>query len=880
MKLRLTKISIPVAIAGALALSLGLFLFVRDLEFRRLRTEFVALAHDRAHAIAEDVEADLEALEYLTRFHHSTLELEADPGKRAAALRTFIREILEEEPDIVAVQWAQRASAAGRLKDSFPVLLTEPASADGGLLAGDLGRDPAVQDAMGRALESGEIAVSGRTVILKGGAAVTGIAAVVPVYAGSDAEAGETEGELQGFYAITLRVGGMVEEAFKHLAPAGMDVTLWDGPPAAGSLLYHHPSRTRSEAGALDPFREALIATVPVRLGGRDWSVSCKAVDGFYAARRSWGSWAVLVLSLCVSALFIARLVDWRRRTVTIEAEVRERTAELQDEVRQRRKTEEALRHAKTAAEAANHAKGEFLANISHEIRTPMNGVIGMTELCLDTELTEEQRDYLEMVKSSADSLLRVINDVLDFSKIEAGKLELDPEPFELVTRVEEVVRPLGVRAEQKGIELVLRLAPDVPERIVGDAGRLEQVIVNLVGNAIKFTGKGDVLVSADREWQTPDEVCLRFAVRDTGIGIAPEKLTVIFEAFAQADGSSTRQYGGTGLGLSISTQLVEKMGGRIWVESEVGTGSTFYFTARFGIAALPAASGGLRRLDPLQLRDMSVLVVDDNATNRQVLGETLEVWQMRPTLAADGLEALRELTRAWETGEPFPLVLLDAMMPGLDGFEVAAQIRARPELAGVTIMMLSSAGRAEDARRCRALGVECYVCKPLRRSELLATILRVLGEHEALAVCREDRGPATAPGPLRILLAEDNLINQRVAVRMLEKEGHSVLTASSGREALSALDRGSFDLVLMDLQMPELNGFETVKLIRGQEVISGRRMPIIALTAHAMNGDRERCLAAGMDGYLSKPIHAADLRGEIARVVGGLSCSRTPVVA
>jgi two-component system sensor histidine kinase/response regulator len=511
---------------------------------------------------------------------------------------------------------------------------------------------------------------------------------------------------------------------------------------------------------------------------------------------------------------------------------------------------------ARLAAENSNRVKGEFLANMSHEIRTPINGVLGMAELLIGTELTVEQREYALMLKFSGDSLLGVINDILDFSKIESGKLRLDPIAFDLHRMLEEVSRSLALKAHEKNLELILEIGSDVPEYVTGDPTRLRQILVNLIGNAVKFTPKGEIQIAVKCNKCFDQEFELQFNVSDSGIGIAREKQSMIFEAFAQADSGTTRQYGGTGLGLAISAQLARLMGGRIWVESAIGQGSAFCFTVRFGATVVPQTVA----IGCTELLHLPVLIVDDNTTNRRILMEMTHGWGMEATAAESGADALGLMTRAKQDGNTFRLALIDGHMPGMDGFELAEQIKHDPELSGANVMMLTSSEYHGDAARCTELGIAAYLVKPIRKSELLSAILMVLGRQPVLPSELVTQATLKTRPSLRVLIAEDNAINQVLIVRLLEKMGHVPKTVENGLQALEALKRESFDLVLMDVQMPDMDGFSATRKIRDSERNTSSRVPIIALTAHAMKGDEEACLAAGMDSYLSKPVNSQKL--------------------
>ncbi len=905
----------PAALAAVIGLGVSIlaFISVGNLEDRALRREFEQKSTLRARALAHAIEGSLIDL-------HSIVDLfGALPDVDRRQFRAFVVPALSRRQEILAFAWMPhvpdarriayeaatrregrpgyaitvrdrqaRLIPSGQRDEYFPVQyqesLKDPNPKIG--LGFDMGSHPSARPALERARDTGEPAATGRVPLMSATGAQTGFLVFLPVYRAGVRLLGvaERRENLLGFVGATYHIGEFIEAALGGTAPQGLNFKLIDRDASSNErALYFHKSRTLSEhEHPLEDepdIRAGLHFLTSITVAGRLWDLLFYPTPHYVASHRTIQRWEVLGASALTTALLTLYLISAAGRAARVERLVAQRTAELSEEIAERRRAEEAATRAREEAERAARVKTDFLATMSHEIRTPMNGVIGMIGLLLDTKLSPRQSEFAETARSSAESLLSIINDILDFSKIEAGKMTLESIPFDLQLAVEEVADLLAVRARDKGLDVIVRYAPETPRYVIGDPGRVRQVLLNLAGNAIKFTEAGHVLLNAECESQADGAARLRLSVEDTGIGIPADKLELIFEKFTQSDTSTTRRFGGTGLGLAICKQLVTLMGGTIGAESAPGRGSTFWLSLDVRLAAPMAAAS----LPAAELRGVRALIVDDNEVNRRVLHEQIVSWGMRNGGAASGKAALARLREAHATGDPYQIAIIDLQMPEIDGETLGRLIKADPLLKDTLLIMLTSLGERNETTGLQEAGFSGFLVKPVRQSQLmdaLATLWAArrqgrsvpLVTRETLATSHAVKRVTPTPRPAgepihaRILLVEDNPTNQQIGALMLRKLGCRVDVAGNGREAIEMLAMVPYDVIFMDCQMPEMDGYEATTEIRRREAEMPWRAPIIAMTANAMEGAREKCLAAGMDDYVSKPVRPTDLEAVLRR--------------
>ncbi|AMK22358.1 MULTISPECIES: response regulator [unclassified Sphingobium] len=877
----------------SLLLTVGVWQWLVIEQGRSTETEFTLEAEQRAEGIKRQFFSETSVIRALLGYYQASEDVGPDEFKAFASV------YLTGLSSLDSVQWvpyvpsgerkawedkgasanggtfrftqlnAHGATVGAERRDAyFPIFYAE--SALGGapeMLGFDWGSDPFAHAAMLAARDSGEIAAAAHIRMPQMGDDTPRIAVFAPVYDGGEQIAvDQRRAHLTGFVVAVLRIGDVIQGAIDLMPRKGVDLYLLDSSaPAAQRVLLSimaPGSKTKRRPGAGPAMDSDLFHSSSLVIGNSVFTIYTAATGAYGDKRAATTPTIALAGGLAVTLILFIYLISLANQRARTEQVVAQRTAELrgvnmrlEERTIQLEESETELRAAKNRAEDATRAKSQFLANMSHEIRTPMNGVIGASELLSDTRLSASQREYLTMITQSADALLHLINDILDFSKIEAGRLELEHVAFSLRDELADTLQAFAGRATEKGIELACHVALGVPDALEGDPHRLRQVVINLVGNALRFTERGEVVMDVAVEWMEGQQARLHFAVSDTGPGIAADKQKLIFEAFSQADTSFTRRFGGTGLGLTIASQLVQLMGGRLELDSTIGRGSVFHFTIPFALAQGEPAS---QPAEPPSLHGLPVLIVDDNATNRRILDEMIRGWGMKPLVVESGPKALTALRNAAGIGRPLRLVLLDMMMPGMDGFAVAKEIARGSEADRPAVIMLSSAQKDEMARRTWATGIAAFLLKPIRQSELLEAIFAVLKVTVSEETVLPEPAPHDRPS-LHVLVAEDNAVNQRLALRLLEKRGHWVKIVGDGAQAVEALAQDRFDVVLMDVQMPVMDGFQATAAIRERERGTGDHVPIVAMTAHAMRGDRERCLNAGMDDYISKPLRAED---------------------
>lgn len=855
---------------ASLSITVGVWQWLSREQQQSIATAFELESEQRSEAIKRQFSSETSLVNALTALYSSRHRVEE------AEFKAFAGSLLSKTSRVASVQFM----SAGKRGDRY--LVDYSASPDGlapEMKGHDWDADSAARSAISSARDSGEAAASVHT-RLPGFEDGPLIAIFAPVYrwnGGAVTTIDQRRADLQGFVVTLVYIRYLLQDAMDLMPNRGVDVYLLDSSARPGrqtmlSILSPESALKQKREGRMNAARSALESPL---YHSSSLVIGRSVFTLYVAATKDYGLQGAMIEGPSIALagglgvtllliVYLASLTNRRQRTERIveerTAELRQLNQQLEERTLQLEISERNLRAAKEKAEEATRAKSQFLANMSHEIRTPMNGVIGATELLRDTRLTSVQREYLQMISQSAEALLHLINDILDFSKIEAGRLELENVAFALRDELADTMQAFSGRATEKGLELACHVALDVPDDLKGDPHRLRQILVNLVSNAIRFTERGEVVLDVRAETHGKDCVGLRFAVSDTGAGIAPDKQRMIFEAFSQGDTSFTRRFGGSGLGLTIASQLVQLMGGRLAVESVPGKGSAFHFTVPLSVSERPAPD---EQHEQPQLHALPVLVVDDNSTNRRILEEMVRGWGMRPNSASGGERALALLRDAAAAGQPYRLVLLDMLMPGMDGISVASSIASTPDLGKPAIIMLSSVHKGDVGRRPSAVGVSHFLLKPVRQSELLETIFAVLG------VTAAEEAPPSQPQPgevhpLKVLVAEDNAVNQRLAQRLLERRGHGSRVVGDGVEAVKALAEEDFDVVLMDVQMPNMDGFQATAAIRERERDTGGHIPIIAMTAHAMRGDRERCLAAGMDGYVSKPLRSEEFYAAI----------------